>query len=252
MRQSKRSCVAATIILGLRMERGRGLSGRASYALPVGWDICGAYEWHRQAELSAAADDEANGGDEAEDEADAEAGVARAVGKVARQSAWQTEAGHQEECVPVDKTCQQPRPTTSWSVRSPFSFPHCALRLRFNSYQNAWWTHEWKQGRTRERERERRRKRGKLDDCPAVLPPAGNYSFHLLQSWFIDAVARRTQSRCILIICWQLQKSQKTYKNFPGKSTAEIYRYRLNLIMIYGIFQEISTVKLLAIWVYLR
>lgn len=67
--------------------------------------------------MSAAADDEANGGDEAEDEAEAdaeaEAGVARAVGKVARQSAWQTEAGHQEECVPVDKTCQQPRPTTS-------------------------------------------------------------------------------------------------------------------------------------------
>lgn len=89
------------------------------------------------AATAAAADDEPDvdgeengrGGEEQQVEEAGQAGVARAVGKVARQSAWQTKAGHhaglpQEECVPVDKTCQQPRPP-SLSSTSSSSFPAC-------------------------------------------------------------------------------------------------------------------------------
>lgn len=145
------------------------------------------------ATAAAAADDEALGDGERSrgegvDEA-GQAGVARAVGKVARQSAWQTEAGHhaglpQEECVPVDKTCQQPRPplSSSSSMSIVFLVPGlcCAFVLIHIKMHDEPMNEATLPGRRREEDRKREYSRESW--MPVLqLPPAGNYSFHSLR-----------------------------------------------------------------------
>lgn len=115
-------------------------------------------------------------GGEGVDEA-GQAGVARAVGKVARQSAWQTEAGHhaglpQEECVPVDKTCQQPRPPSSSSPSSSLSIVVlvpglCCAFVLIHIKMHDEPMNEATLARSRGRSEEGIQQ-GKLDACPAV------------------------------------------------------------------------------------
>lgn len=127
------------------------------------------------------------GGEEV-DEA-GQAGVARAVGKVARQSAWQTEAGHhaglpQEECVPVDKTCQQPRPpsSSSLSLSIVVLVPGlcCAFVLIHIKMHDEPMNEATLARRRAEADRKREYSRESWMPVPQ-LPPAGNYSFHSLR-----------------------------------------------------------------------